>query len=309
MTYKKGEKTEYIKDYIRWNPSTKTKEIASTLDVSKRMVRYVKEEMKKGKNGGVANILFVDVETSPMEVLVWGLYKQRIPVQNVIKDWALLSWSAKWLGVDDVMSERVTTEEAHERQDVSIMQTLWELFDKADIVVAHNANRFDVRKIKARFIENGYPPTSSFNVIDTLKVSQRNFAFSSHKLNYLTSLLDIEDKTKTSFNLWKRCINGDNAALNEMREYNKQDVVVLEELYLVLRPWIKSHANISLLTDGDKEMCANCGGTHLDWKYFYHTTVNSYPSYRCLDCGAIGRSRFSKITKEKRKTLTVSVAR
>ena len=42
-------------------------------------------------------ILLLDVETSFMEVRVWGLYKQKIPHTNIISDWHFLSWSAKFL--------------------------------------------------------------------------------------------------------------------------------------------------------------------------------------------------------------------
>jgi len=302
-------KTSRIQEYLQENPSATTTLVATNLGVSTRMVRLVKSEIRKRTHGNKINILFVDVETSPMEVFVWGLYKQQIPVQNVIKDWSLLSWSAKWLGVDGVMSERVTANEAMDRQDASILGTLWELLDRADAVVAHNANKFDVRKINARFIENGYAPPSSYSVIDTLKITQRNFGFSSHKLMYLTSLLDIESKMETSYSLWKRCVAGDDTALDYMREYNEKDVVVLEELYLIIRPWIKSHVNLGMFADDNEERCANCGSNKLNWKYMYHTAVSAFPSYRCLDCGAIGRSRFSKLTKEKRRNLTVSVAR
>jgi len=304
-----GKKTDTIKAYLRDNPDTPTTIVAKELSVSTRMVRYVKEAVKKATNGVKAKLLLVDVETSPMEVYVWGLYKQRIPTTNVIKDWALLSWAAKWLNEDEVMSEHVNIDEAHARDDGSIIGSLWKLLDTADVVIAHNAASFDIRKMNARFIENGYLPPSSFQVIDTLKISRKYFGFSSHKLDYVSELLGGITKMETKFELWIKCVTGDADALKYMQKYNKQDVLILEDLYLELRPWVKSHANMGLFVDGDAAMCANCGSTDLDWKYSYQTPVNSYPSYRCKNCGAIGRSRFSTITKEKRKNLTVSVAR
>ena len=37
-------------------------------------------------------------ETAPMEVYVWGLkYNNYISPSNVIKDYSVLCWSAKWL--------------------------------------------------------------------------------------------------------------------------------------------------------------------------------------------------------------------
>ena len=58
-----------------------------------------------------------------MEVYVWGLYKQFISHNNIIKDkngneksWYVLSWAAKWLYDDDVMSDIVTPEETKRTQ-------------------------------------------------------------------------------------------------------------------------------------------------------------------------------------------------
>ena len=66
-------------------------------------------------------ILLFDIETAPMEVFVWGLYKQFIPHTNVIKDWFVLSWSAKWLYEDKILSAVVTSEEAKNRDDKRIL--------------------------------------------------------------------------------------------------------------------------------------------------------------------------------------------
>ena len=51
---------------------------------------------------GLPKILLFDIETSLMEVYVWGLYKQFISHNNIIKDkdgnektWFVISWAAK----------------------------------------------------------------------------------------------------------------------------------------------------------------------------------------------------------------------
>jgi hypothetical protein len=38
------------------------------------------------------------------------------------------------------------------------------------------------------------------------------------------------------FELWRECLAGNHEAWDEMREYNIDDVLSLEELYLVMRP-------------------------------------------------------------------------
>jgi len=111
--------------------------------------------------------------------------------------------------------------------------------------------------------------------------------------------------------LWKSCLNGDKEALDKMREYNINDVLILEENYLRVRPWIKNHPNIGLFVDNNKLTCANCGSTNLvKANSNYTTTVNSYETYRCKNCGAIaGRLRKSSITSEKRQHVLAPIAR
>jgi len=284
-----------------------TDEIVQHMDVKASSVeRYLRIATQKV----LPKILIYDVETSPMEVLVWGLYKQRIPIDNIVKEWAILSWAAKWLNNPNVMSAVVTPKQATDRKDKDVVEKLWSLFEEADVVVAHNALKFDNRKMNARWKVNGLMPCSPFQTIDTLKVAQKSFAFSSHKLNYLTDLLVGNQKIKTEYGLWKRCINGEQESLDEMLRYNKQDVLILEDLYFELRPWIKSHPNIGLYLDGTGEVCANCGSSLLDWDIKpYYTSVGRFKAYRCKSCCAIGRSRYSDLSQEERKNLLVGTAR
>ena len=264
--------------------------------------------------GHTPKILLFDLETSPVEALVWGLWKQRISPESVIKDWSCLSWSAKWLSASEVMGESVTPEEAMNRTDKSIMKNLWNLIDESDIIMAHNGYKFDRRKMNARFILNGLKPPSPYQIIDTLKESRKLFAFSSHKLDYLGKLLVSRQKLETNYKLWKRCIGvfGEEeakSALSEMLTYCKGDVSLLEEVYIEIRPWIQSHPNLGLYYDIVDEVCPVCGSDDLHWKGFYYTPAGRYRAFRCENCGAIGRSRYVDISPDQRRKLVRSVAR
>jgi hypothetical protein len=85
---------------------------------------------------------------------------------------------------------------------------------------------------------------------------------------------------------------GDEKALLEMMLYNRQDVIVLENVYLKLRPYAKGHSNIDMYTDSTTPTCPHCGSHHITLipnKYFYTQAVR-YATYRC-ECGAISRSK------------------
>lgn len=306
--------------YLAKNTQLSNAQIAEKLGCSKRTVRRyagpyaqrlkkifgIEEKDLKQEN---ARILLFDIETAPMEVYVWSLWKNNyISPDSVIKDWSVLCWSAKWLFDDEVMSAIVSPQEAIERSDRSLLQPLWDLLDKADIVVAHNGAKFDVRKMNARFALAGMKPPMPYRIVDTLKVARRQFDLSSYKLDYVNQLFGLEQKTDTNFKLWKRCVTGEKEALFELSNYCDNDVRILEELYVKLRPWIKGHPNVALYIDTDTERCTNCGNTDLDWRGKYFTPAGRYLAFRCNACGAVGRSRFSDLTPEEREKLCLSVA-
>lgn len=265
-------------------------------------IRYEREQQPSA----IPKILLFDVETAPMEIYAWSLWEKFRSPTMVIKDVSLLSWSAKWLFESEIMGMHVSADEATNREDGSIIQPIWDLMDKADIVVAHNGIKFDNRVLNTRFMINGLNPPMAYRTVDTYRVAKRNFQLSSYKLDFINKMLGLTPKRETDFSLWQRCVTGDTQALNDMLEYNRIDVVALEECYLTIRPWIKGHPNWALFVDTTEEHCANCGSTNLSWKGRYFTPAGRYRAFRCLGCGAIGRSRYSDLTKEDRERIHMS---
>ena len=282
----------------------------SALTHPRCFLRHLTEIEKKNNN--LPKVLVFDIETSPLQAYVWqhNVWNTSIPETNVISEWFMLTWSAKWLYDETIMSDKLTGKEALKEDDGRIVKGLWKLLDDADIVISHNGDRFDVPNMNTRFIVNDLPPTSPYQSIDTVRIARRQFGFTHNNLNALARVFGFPAKLETNFELWKRCVAGEDDALQEMEIYNQGDVELLEKVYIKLRPWIKSHPNIALYTLSDGTVCPNCGSNKIKWlpdKYYY-TTTNRYPIFTC-ECGAYGRSRFGETDKEFRKTLAVSVAR
>ena len=318
-------KKEIITKYLIKSPFAQTKDVAEACECSRRTVREVRAGLKLDRR---PEILILDIETLPMEVFTWGLkqYAGRLPIESVIKDWCIVSWSAKWLFDDKVMGESLTPLEATNRDDWRILEELWHLFEEADILIGHNLDRFDAKKANARFIVNGRGKPLPYQTVDTLKQSQKHFEFSSHKLNWLSQLLINKKKLDTKFELWARCSNpvlkidtkgkaityttvkDQSDAIDEMLEYNKNDVLLTEEVYIELRPWMTSHPNLGLYVETDEEVCPLCMSSELKWLGYYITPANRFRSFRC-ECGAIGRARKSDVMADERQRLTISVAR
>lgn len=253
-------------------------------------IENIKEE---STNYHQAKVLVFDIETSFIEYRGFSLYPNFIPHKNITKDWNILSFSYKWLFEDEIKSFWLTPEEAVLGDDSRIVKELWNLFDEADILIAHNLQKFDNRKANSRFLKHDLKLPSPYKQIDTLLQARKMFALTSNRLDYLATFLGLEGKLDNSDGLWHKVMSGDAEAMAEMVEYNEQDVAVLEEVYLKLRPYFRGAQNIGIYVADDVATCPTCGSEELDWdlKTDYVTQVNRYKAFRCQCCGSLGRSR------------------
>lgn len=239
-----------------------------------------------------AKILLFDLETAPIKGYLWSKWQKGISDDMIITDWFILTWSAKWLFSDTIIQHKVTGEEALVGDDERIVRELWKVIDEADIIIAHNLEKFDKKKANTRFLKYDLKLPSPYESIDTLLHARKKFAITSNRLDYIAkNFLGIEGKMDTPKGLWWKAMEGDEESLQIMADYCDQDIAVLEDVYLWLRPYIQPHPNIGLYIEEDVHSCPSCGGTDLHHIGDYHTTVNIYDSYRCNDCGALSRSR------------------
>lgn len=252
--------------------------------------------------------LIIDIETSPIMAKVWDLWKQNVSLDQIEDDWYIMAYAAKWLGDDHVYYDDCRDSIG---DDDAMLEQIHDLLNEADFVVAHNADRFDVPKINARLILNGFTPPSPYRTIDTVKIAKKHFGFTSNKLAYLSKNLCADQKLEHSkfpgFKMWNECMNGNKKAWDEMRDYNIMDVVALEELYEVLRPWYSTHPNVTTAeSDGETLTCPKCGSVHLHRRGYHYTNKGKYQRYQCTECGGWSSSTHSENTIDERKVLLAS---
>jgi uncharacterized protein YprB with RNaseH-like and TPR domain len=178
-------------------------------------------------------ILLLDIETTPMQVYAWGLWDQNISIDQIIKSSEMLCFGARWLGTKKVIFKSV-----HHDGKKAMLEELHKLMDEADLLVGWNSAAFDHKHINREFLENGMIPPSPVKDLDLMSITKANFLFPSNKLDYVAQKLGVGAKVKHSgFNLWIKCMEGDNKAWAEMKKYQIQDVNLLVDLYDVLLPW------------------------------------------------------------------------
>lgn len=238
-------------------------------------------------------ILFYDIETEPNLAYVWGKYDQNVIAYK--KEWEMLSFAYKWQG--DKTVKCVSRNQFKDKDDKAVVKELWKLFKEADIVVAHNNDAFDQKKTQARFIYHGFEPPKFLNSVDTKKIAKRHFMFNSNSLNDLGTYLKLGTKLHTGgFDLWLGCMSGDSKAWKKMREYNKQDVVLLEKVYNKFLPWCDNHPNLALTKQKNKEdiLCPACTSDKTQFVDVYVNARSIKQINKCNDCSNRFYTRYKK---------------
>lgn len=238
--------------------------------------------------------LLYDIETAPNIAYVWGKYDQN--VLEYEQEWYILCFAYQWLdeGITRVITQFDFKKDfkADPSDDFRVVEKLHELFDAADVICAHNGNSFDQKKSAARFLYHGFDPPSPYRQIDTCREARKHFNFNSNKLGDLATTLGIGHKAETGgFKTWLSCMNGDKAAWLQMGEYNIQDVDLLREVYLRIRPWITNHPNVTMYEENDLDCCPRCGADAMTKQGLKRNKTTTVQQWKCSECGGWASSR------------------
>lgn len=288
---------ELIKEF------TSIKDVALFFKLDESTIRYYLKHNKQYKgftiseNNKINNdlkILLIDIETSPILTYTFKTRKTYIENDFILRDWSILSYAAKWLTDDKIYSDTVFKYVKDDLNDYNLCKDIHELLDEANIIIAHNGDRFDIKKINTRFLYHNLGPVSPFKSIDTLKIVKNNFSITSNKLDFISKYLNGNGKFEhEGIELWKKCMKGDKESFKIMQDYNIQDVKILEDVYLQVRSFDNRHPSIAMLTENKSFMCTKYGSKHIDYIKDVYTNTRTYKLYKCLDCGGYSRSRKS----------------
>jgi hypothetical protein len=232
-------------------------------------------------------VILLDLETAPSLGYVWGIWEQNVIA--VKDDWFLLSFSVKELGRRGTrtfcLPDFPSLYAKSKQDDRALVNQLWKEIESADVIIAHNGDRFDIGKSNARFIFHGLNPPSPYKTVDTLKIARKHFKFDSNRLDDLATYLNIGRKLPTEGkHTWLGCIAGDKKAWATMRRYNAHDIILLEGVYMKLRAWSTSHVNLDSF---DKRgVCPTCQADKLQKRGYVYTKTGKRERYQCTGCGA-----------------------
>lgn len=249
--------------------------------------------------------LFYDIETSYNLVKSWRIgYNININMNDIIQERAIITVAYKWAG-----EEEVTVLSWDNGCDKKLIEQFMPVLAEADELVGHNVDRYDTKFVTTRALKHGIKALPKYQSTDTLKLAKRHFMFNSNKLDYIAQFLEIGHKTKhRGLDMWDDIIlRNDKKALEEMIEYNIQDVYLTEEVYNKLMEYSIPKINHQVLTGEMKGKCGcpECGSKKATLVKTYATGAGA--KSRLMNCDScetnytLSESKYKKEYGEKNK--------
>ena len=253
---------------------------------------------------------FVDIETSLIRMYGFRLGMQRPNIESLVdEDQTKLLTAAwgTWYDLETKGNEGVVSVGNHHRKkafkkdpldDTYVLRKLWDVLDKSEIIVAHNAS-FDAGWIEGRFMELGWKKPSKYYVYCTYQ-TLRGLNTNSKKLDYLAQRMCGTKKVKhEGLPLWIGCAEGDVESFEKMEAYNIGDIYdTLYKVYMRTALYVNRYKCIDL--GGEGQYCSVTGQPleELDELYTVRNTGLKYKQYINREYNFYYRDRYNVRSKK-----------
>lgn len=292
MTY-----TKEFKEYVKLRLETITSDTAiardcilkfnldKSIDAVRVKIKSIKNDYNLKAKQKPFKRLFFDIETTYVKANVWRQGKQYIRPEQIVTEKKIICISYKWQGDNKVYS--VQWNDKH--SDKKLVKDFVKILNEADEIIAHNGDRFDIKELRTRAILNGVLMFPKYQTLDTLKKARKYFSFTSNKLDLLGNYFEVGRKLPhEGFKLWEKTVEGTKAEqkeyLTKMVSYCEQDVLLLEDVFSVLTPYIDYNTNLAVLKGGKKWQCPECASTEVNLSHTHTTPLGYIKRFMVCKC-------------------------
>lgn len=234
-------------------------------------------------------ILYWDIESSYVKANIWRYGEQYVSHDQIARGQVtkIICIGYKW---EHEKKAHVIEWDNKKQDSKQAIKKFIKILETADLAIAHNGNKFDMKVLNAQAILNGLPPINWPATDDSLLLARRHFSFPSYRLDYLAKTFLGEGKNPMSFIDWELILEGEtqkirDKALRKMVRYCKKDVVVLQGVVEAIRAYTNSSVNRSIIINGHREGCPSCGSSSVQSNGFRTTKAGRYRRLRCNSCG------------------------
>lgn len=251
-------------------------------------------------------ILYIDIENSRMvvEFETYSLYNiEKIHPKHIKHDWYITCAAWAWLDTQKQSIGKIETVAVNDfktykkdfRDDRLLVKKLHEVMSQADLIVGHNSDSFDIKKINYKFIKYGLPPLDLPATVDTLKAARKYAKSTSNTLYYLAKEFGVSMKIDLETGVMHAADAGCEKSLKKLVRYNKGDIKAGVEVYFRLLPYITNHPSIDKImgrkVNNDHPNCQNCGSKKTQRYGMRTTKTGKYYRYRCNNCGSYTKGK------------------
>ena len=230
--------------------------------------------------------LFYDLETSQIVFKGWRTGQQFVGAHQILHHTKIISVHWSWEGEDKVHN---LDWGLNKQCDKRLLKKFIKELNKADEIVAHNGNKFDIKWIRTRASFHGLHMRPDYNMIDTYKLSKTYLNLPSYSLKEVCKYYGLEAKIDAGgVTTWDKIqFDKDREALDHLLYYGDGDITSLKAVYEHLKPYVKSQMNYAVLRGGERYHCPECGS--LPYYNKMYVTVAGTPQHymKCPDeeCG------------------------
>ncbi|MCK5015691.1 MAG: ribonuclease H-like domain-containing protein [Candidatus Peribacteraceae bacterium] len=289
---------DLIRNTYEKNPSRKNGQMAlSTLfDVDRRTIRKWAKKLGIGVLStnivDPAKIMIYDIETPRVKFWAWRSGKQFLNGNDLVdepnNDPRIITVAWKWFGDNKIHTLRWDKDQS----DKILIKEFLKEYNKADMVVGINNDKFDNRWINARASKYGFYVNMHVKSLDLQKQARRFFWLPSYALKFLCRHFNVTMKlSHEGIIMWEKIQTGTEEEqeeyLRKMEEYNRGDIVSTEEVYLKMIPYLNHVSHLGIIRGGEKHSCKHCGGDNIELVKTVHTAAGTIQRImRCRDDGA-----------------------
>lgn len=205
-------------------------------------------------------------------------------------DWGvLLCFGYKWVGEDKVYCPSIMDYKDWEKDfldDSRLVRDVHKILSSADVLVGFFSRGFDLPWLQGKFLEYDLPMLPALPHHDLFYTAKSNLRISRKSLDNLTKYLKLSKKKyQVEPAIWRRAKVGQPDAIAKVVEHCVADIHATEELYLKLRPLIRTHARVNGYWN-----CRVCGSGNLQRRgYEISTTKGRMVRVKCNDCSSWSR--------------------
>lgn len=216
------------------------------------------------------------------KILLWDL-----ETTDFSADWGhLLCAGYRWLGEKKVHVPSIMDYPkwlTHPLSDRRLCEDFREVLVQADMWITYFGKGFDVKFIQARLLEHKLAVLPNTPHVDMYFIAKANLALRSKRLAAVSEFLGTDDeKTPLKKKEWRKAASGDAAAIKYVIKHCSQDIKVLEQTYMRLRPLVRTHPRVAGLGP-----CRVCGSGHLQRRgTTMAVTAGPKARYHCVACGS-----------------------